>query len=80
MESLLLHQFLAGIPKTIARQLQASEEVSTLEKAMTQARLLMAIESDSVAAVMDKQDCAEKPSQTQLLREQITALTEKVAI
>jgi len=81
LEPLLLYQFLAGIPNTISRQLRASGEVSTLEKVMTRAILLMSIESDSVAAVMDKQDsCVEKSSETQLLKEQIAALTEQVAV
>ena len=80
-EPILLHQFLAGIPEAIARQLRASGEVDTLDKAMTRARLLMAIDSEPVAAIADNNPSlpAEKPNETQLLREQIAILTEKVA-
>ena len=73
-EPLLLHQFLAGIPEAIARQLRASGEVTTLDKAMTRARLLMTIDREPVAAVVN-----EKPNETQFLREQLAALTEQVA-
>ena len=80
-EPLLLYQFLAGIPETVARQLRASGEVTTLDKAMTRARLLMTLDSESaVAIVNEKPNCVtEKPSETQLLREQVAALTEQVA-
>ena len=80
-EPLLLHQFLAGIPEAIARQLRASGEVTTLDKTMTRARLLMTIDSELVATIADKTPSllAEKPNETQLLREQISVLTEQVA-
>ena len=71
-EPLLLHQFLAGIPEPIARQLRASGEVTTLDKAITRARLLMTIDAGPVAAV------EEKSSESQL-KEQVAALTEQVA-
>ena len=80
-EPLLLHQFLSGISEAIARQLRASGEVTTLDKAMTRARLLMTIESEPVATIADKTPSllAEKPNETWLLREQIAVLTEQVA-
>ena len=80
-EPLLLHQILAGIPEAIARQLRALGEVTTLDKAMTRARLLMTIDSEPVATIADKNPSplAEKPNETQLLREQIAVLTEQVA-
>ena len=80
-EPLLLHQFLSGISEAIARQLRASGEVTTLDKAMTRARLLMTIESEPVATIADKTPSllAEKPNETRLLREQIAVLTEQVA-
>jgi len=53
-EPLLLHQFLAGIPEAIVRQLRVSGEVNILEKVMTCARLVMTIDPDPVAAVADK--------------------------
>ena len=78
---LFLHQFLAGTPEAIARQLRASGEVTTLDKAMTRARLLMTIDSEPVATIADKTPSllAEKPNETQLLRKQIAVLTEQVA-
>ena len=80
-ESLLLHQFLAGIPEATARKLRALGEVTTLDKVMTCARLPMTIDSEPVATIADKNPSplAEKPNETQLLREQIAVLTEKVA-
>jgi len=51
-----LHQFLAGISEAIAKQLRASGEVTTLDAAITRARLLMTIESDSVATITEKPD------------------------
>ena len=33
-EPLLLHQFLTGIPESISRQLRASSEITTLDKAI----------------------------------------------
>ena len=61
-EPLLLHLFLAGIPKITARQLRASGKVTTLEKAMTCAKLLTTIDPEPEAAVGDKN--AEKPNET----------------
>ena len=71
-EPLLLHQFLTGIPDSIGHQLRASGEVTTLDKAITRARLLMTIDPEPVAAV---EETASEPQ----LREQVAALTEQVA-
>ena len=80
-EPLLLQKGLAGIPEAIARQLRSLGEVTTLDKAMTRARLQITIDSEPVATIADKTPSflAEKPNETQLLREQITVLTEQVA-
>lgn len=72
-EPFLLHQFLAGIPEAISKQLRASGEVTTLNAAITRAKLLMTIDSEPVAVLTDK------PDEVQLLREQVAALTEQVA-
>lgn len=77
-EPLLLHQFLAGIPENISKQVRASGEVTTLNTAVTRTKLLMAIDSDSVATLTTKPDA--KPDEMQLLREQVAALTEQVAV
>ena len=72
-DPLLLHQFLAGLPDGITRKLKASGEVKTLEAAMAHAKLLMSIDSQSVALL------EEKSSEVQLLTEQVALLTEQVA-
>ena len=53
-EPLLLHQFLSGIPEPISRQLRASGEITTLDKAIERARLLMTIEPEPVATLQEK--------------------------
>ena len=73
-DPLLLHQFLAGLPDGITRQLRASGEVKTLEAATKRPRLLIAIDSQPVAML------EEKPSEVQLLTEQVALLTEQVAL
>ena len=73
-EPLLLHQFLAGIPESIAKQVRASGEVTTLETAITRAKLLMTIDSDPVATL------TEKPDEIQQLQQQVAVLTEQVAV
>jgi len=50
-DSLLLHQFVAGLPELITKQLRVSGEVKTLEGAVTHARLLMTVDSQSVSTV-----------------------------
>ena len=73
-DQLLLHQFLAGIPDTISRQLRASGETKSLGDAVEQARLLMTIEApDQTAAI------ANKMSEVETFREQLESLTEQVA-
>ena len=76
-EPFLLHQFFAGIPEAISKQLRALGEVTTLNAAITRARLLMTIDSNPVAVFTEKPD--EKLDEVQLLREQVAVLTEQVA-
>ena len=42
-DPLLLHQFVAGLPEPITKQLRASGEVKTLEAAVTHAQLLISL-------------------------------------
>ena len=77
-EPLLLHQFLAGIPETISKQVRASGELTTLDAVVTRTKLLMAISSDSVATLTAKPNA--KPDEMQFLREQVASLTEQVAV
>ena len=69
---LLLHQFLAGIPSTISRQLRATGETTDLDKTVTRARLLMPMDASKVAAVC-------QADEVEQLKEQITDLTQQVA-
>ena len=43
-EQLLLHQFLAGLPVSISKQLRAAGNATRVETALERARLLMALE------------------------------------
>lgn len=73
-DTLLLHQFLAGIPENVSRQLRATGESLTLDTAITRVRLLMTIDDHGQTAAV-----SEKPSEVELLREQVAILTEQVA-
>ena len=73
-QPLLLHQFLAGIPESIAKQLRASDEVTMLDATITHARLLMTIELELVAIL------TEKPDKMRRFREQVAILAEQVAL
>ena len=75
-DQLLLHQFLAGIPNNVSRQLRATGEISTLEAAITRARLLMTIDEPqhtTTAAIGNQY------GEVDSLKEQIAVLTEQVA-
>ena len=81
-DQLLLHQFLAGIPRDISKPIRAASDVKTLDQATERARLLMAVDSDApppapVAATSDSTVCS---SQLQELQGQISELTEQVAM
>ena len=73
-EQLLLHQFLAGIPDSVSRQLRATGEIKTLDAAVTRSRLLMTIDEHRQAAAV-----TEGPTEIQLLREQVALLAEQVS-
>ncbi len=74
-EQLLLHQFLAGLPTAVSRQLRAAGQTKNLEKVVERARLLMVLEEQGqVSAVASEDD-----SQLKQLREQISVLSEQVA-
>ena len=76
-EQLLLHQFLAGLPDAVSRQLRATGETKKLESTVECARLLMTIEDCRQAASISKKEPV--PSEVESLREQVAALTEQVA-
>lgn len=73
-DQLVLHQFLAGLPVSVSRQLRATGEAQTLQAAVERARLLMVIDDKGpVAAVADQ------PNPVEQLAEQVAKLTEQVA-
>ena len=73
-EKLILHQFVAGLPDAMSKQLRATGEVQKLDDTVARTRLLMTIDDQEQSAAVP-----EKPSGVELLREQVALLTEKVA-
>ena len=73
-DTLLLHQFLASVPDNVSRQLRATGETLKFDAAVTRARLLLAIDNHGQTAAV-----SEKPSEVELLQEQVALLTEQVA-
>ena len=71
---------MAGIPESIAKQLRASGEVTTLDAAITHARLLMTIDLDSVVALVKPDAFTQKSDEVKLLRKQVAVLSEQVAV
>lgn len=79
-EQLLLHQFLAGLPTDVARQLRATGDTTKLDTVAERARLLMALDTQATAAIRTStskdSDCHDEVKQ---LRDQIAELTQQVA-
>ena len=79
-DQLLLHQFLAGIPRDISKPICAASDVKTLDQATERARLLIAVDNDGLSPVAATSDSPAYSSQLQELQGQITELTEQVAM
>jgi len=79
-DQLLLHQFLAGIPRDISKPIRAASDVKSLDQAMERARLLMAVDSEGPAPVAAVSDTTAYSTQLQELQGQISELTEQVAM
>ena len=82
-EQLLLHQFVAGLPVSVSKQLRAAGDVTRIETAMERARLLMALEGEhaesrpsTVAATLAT---PEQHKQVLELKQQVEELTSQVA-
>jgi len=79
-EQLLLHQFLAGLPASISKQLRAAGDVTRVETALERARLLMTIEAEqeqtpsTIAATS-----VEQQTEVKELKQQVEELTTQVA-
>ena len=81
-DSCILHQFLAGIPEAVSRQIRASGEVHDLEKVVERARLLMTVnEMSNMGSVQAAAIGKSRPTDpvTKKLEEQVAKLTEQVA-
>ena len=76
-KKLLRHQFLAGLPSEISRQLRITNETE-LEVLVDRARLLMTID-DKVCSAIEKESAEKEKGEVQKLQEQIATLTEQVA-
>ena len=63
---LLLHQFVRGLPAHIAKQLQATGEVSDLDRVLERAKLLMTIEELQKTAAVQTSRCKNSESKCQL--------------
>ena len=77
-EQLLLNQFVARILPHVSTAIRAAADVSSLDKAIERAQLLMAVEIPHTAAVSidtTQSDLQELKGQISLLTEQVTALS-----
>lgn len=74
-EQLLLHQFVAGLPSAISKQLRATGNTTELRPTVERAKLLTALENEQQAAAVAS------PSNpiVEKLSEQVAALTEQVS-
>ena len=79
-DQLVLHQFVAGLPQEIARQLRATGDTSELNATVEKARLLLSLDShDSVATVTEETSgdslISKLKTQVDVLTQQVAALT-----
>ena len=80
-EQLLLHQFLAGLPVSISKQLRAAGDVTRVETAFERARLLMAleVELEQRPSMVATTSIPEQHQQVRELKQQVEELTTQVA-
>ena len=77
-KKLLKHQFLAGLPTGVSRQLRMTDETD-LNTLLDRARLLMTIDDKACSAAIEVDTVRKENCEVQKLQEQIAALTEQVA-
>ena len=75
--SLLLHQFLSGLPGSISRQLRASGDTKDLGAVVQRTKVLMTVMEHEQTAALTSTSAT--PSEVDQLKTQITQLTEQVA-
>ena len=77
---ILFQQFLAGVPDECSRILRANPDITTIDAAVTRAKLLLTISVEksalSVAAVTDAAKC---PSEVRALQDSVKHLTEQMS-
>ena len=81
-EQLLLHQFLAGLPSAVSKQLCSSGDTRALDTTVERARLLMTIERDHEqkgVVPISREDGASKLPEVTELKTQLVKLSEQVA-
>ena len=80
---LLLHQFLAGLPVSVSKQLRATADITTVDKALERARLLMAIDAELQEPAKESCSAAIVPAasnqELKQLAERVEELTLQVA-
>ena len=76
-QKLLIHQFLAGLPIEISKQLRATGEIEELDKLVQRARLLMTLKEKEQSAAIEQQ--MPNTDLVETLKVQVAALTEQVA-
>ena len=77
-KQLLIHQFLAGLPATLSRQLRASGNTQDLDELVQRAKILMVVDSgeqQTAAVYSGATEVSELKSQIQELTAQVAALT-----
>jgi hypothetical protein len=75
-EQLLLHQFLAGLPSAVSRQLRATGDAKELASTLERAKLLMSLEEEQPVASVSQ---SQRDRVVTELQGQVLALTEQVA-
>ena len=74
-QQLLIHQFLAGLPAPVSRQLRAVGNTTNLEQIVERAKVLMVVDSSEKVAAVQSEN-----SEVSSLKAQIQELTEQVAV
>ena len=74
-QQLLIHQFLAGLPAPVSRQLRAVGNTTNLEQIAERAKVLMVVDSSEKIAAVQSEN-----SEVSSLKAQIQELTEQVAV
>ena len=76
-DGMVLHQFLAGLPKNISRQLRTVSQTEDLQKTIETAQLLIEIEKELVVSITEKNTSSTDPAVADL-KKQVAALSKQV--